>query len=83
MVNLTVNRFYIQTVQSGPSTKTAEEKSINGIVMNLKFLKLILIHIFHCNFNQLEKLEAAKAAGLVCLSLLSLTGSFLALLGLS
>ena len=33
--------------------------------------------------NQLEKLEAAKAAWLVCLSLLSLTGSFLVLLGLS
>ena len=33
--------------------------------------------------NQLEKLEAAKAAWLVCLSLLSLTGSFLALLGLT
>ena len=31
--------------------------------------------------NQLEKLEAAKAAWLVCLSLLSLTGSFLVLLG--
>ena len=55
MVNLTVNRFYIQTVQSGPSTKTEEEKSINGIVMNLKFFKLennILIHIFHCNFTK-------------------------------
>ena len=35
------------------------------------------------NQNQLEKLEAAKAAGLVYLSLLSLTGSFLALLGLT
>ena len=33
--------------------------------------------------NQLEKLEAAKAAWLVYLSLLSLTGSFLALLGLT
>ena len=31
--------------------------------------------------NQLENLEAAKAARLVCLSLLSLTGSFLVLLG--
>ena len=31
--------------------------------------------------NQLEKLEAAKAARLVCLSLQSLTGSFLVLLG--
>ena len=31
--------------------------------------------------NQLEKLEAALAAWLVCLSLLSLTGSFLVLLG--
>ena len=31
--------------------------------------------------NQLEKLEAAKAALLVCLSLLSLTVSFLVLLG--
>ena len=31
--------------------------------------------------NQLEKLEAAKAAWLVCHSLLSLTGSFLVLLG--
>ena len=31
--------------------------------------------------NQLEKLEAAKAAWLVCLSLLSLTESFLILLG--
>ena len=37
---------------------------------------------FH-SINQLEKLEAAKAACLVYLSLLSLTGSFLALLGLS
>ena len=34
-------------------------------------------------FNQLEKLEAAKAAWLVYLSLLSITGSFLALLGLT
>ena len=34
-------------------------------------------------YNQLEKLEAAKAAWLVYLSLLSLTGSFLALLGLT
>ena len=33
-----------------------------------------------CDLNQLEKLEAAKAAGLVYLSLLSLTGSYLALL---
>ena len=31
--------------------------------------------------NQLEKLESAKAALLVCLSSLSLTGSFLLLLG--
>ena len=31
--------------------------------------------------NQLEKLEAAKADSLVCLSLLSLSGSFLVLLG--
>ena len=31
--------------------------------------------------NQLEKLEAAKDARLVCLSLLSLTWSFLVLLG--
>ena len=31
--------------------------------------------------NQFKKLEAAKAACLVCLSLLSLTGSFLVLLG--
>ena len=34
-------------------------------------------------FNQLEKLEAAKAAWLVCLSLLSLTGSYSALLSLT
>ena len=33
------------------------------------------------NNNQLEKLEAAKAAWLVCLSLLSVTGSLLVLLG--
>ena len=33
--------------------------------------------------NQLEKLEAAKAARLVFLILLSLTGSFLALLSLN
>ena len=33
--------------------------------------------------NQLEKLEAAKAAGLVYLSLLKLTRSFLALLSLT
>ena len=39
--------------------------------------------INHPTFNQLEKLEAAKAAWLVSLSLLSLTGSFLALLGLT
>ena len=32
-------------------------------------------------YNQLEKLEAAKPAWQVCLSLLSLTGSFFALLG--
>ena len=36
---------------------------------------------YHSYINQLEKLEAAKAAWLVCLSLLSLTGSFLVLLG--
>ena len=35
----------------------------------------------HLSSNQLEKLEAAKAAWLVCLSLLSLPGSFLVLLG--
>ena len=35
------------------------------------------------NDNQLEKLEAAKAAWLVCLSLLTLTGSFWVLLGLT
>ena len=35
------------------------------------------------HFNQLEKLEAAKAAWLVCLSLLSLTGPYWALLGFS
>ena len=35
-----------------------------------------LFYISHIG-NQLEKLEAAKAAGLVCLSLLSLPGSFL------
>ena len=33
--------------------------------------------------NQLEKLEAAKAAGLVYLSLLSLTGPYWVLLGLT
>ena len=33
--------------------------------------------------NQLEKLEAAKAAGLVCLSLLSLTGPYWALVSLT
>ena len=39
--------------------------------------------IVDLSLNQLEKLEAAKAACLVYLSLLSLTGSFLALLGLT
>ena len=34
-----------------------------------------------CMNNQLEKLEAAKAALIVCLSLLSLTGFFLVLIG--
>ena len=38
-------------------------------------------HTIYIIMNQLEKLEAAKAARLVCLSLLSLTGSFLVLLG--
>ena len=33
--------------------------------------------------NQLEKLEAAKAALLVCLRLLGLTGPYWALLGLT
>ena len=33
--------------------------------------------------NQLEKLEAAKAARLVCLSLLSLTGPYWTVLGLT
>ena len=33
--------------------------------------------------NQLEKLEAAKAASLVCLSLLSPTGPYWALLSLT
>ena len=49
---------------------------------------LVHINLFLKNINvqlssniQLEKLEAAKAAWLVCLSLLSLTGSFLVLLG--
>ena len=35
----------------------------------------------HRNANQLEKLEAAKAALLVCLSSLRLSGSILLLLG--
>ena len=35
----------------------------------------------HTTHNQLEKLEAAKAAWLVCLSLLSLTGTVLGLTG--
>ena len=34
-----------------------------------------------CKYNQLEKLEAAKASLIVYLSLLSLTGSFMVLLG--
>ena len=38
---------------------------------------------FTFKLNQLEKLEAAKAAGLVCLSLLGLTGRHWALLGLT
>ena len=42
-----------------------------------------LLFMNHVNDNQLEKLEAAKAAWLVYLSLLSITGSFLALLGLT
>ena len=36
-----------------------------------------------CFKNQLEKLEAAKAARLVCLSLLSLTGPYWTVLGLT
>ena len=42
-------------------------------------------YIWKCSyrFNQLEKLEAAKAAWLVCLCLHSLTGSYWALLGLT
>ena len=39
-----------------------------------------MIVIYDNKLNQIEKLEAAKAAWLVCLSLLSLTRSFLALL---
>ena len=47
-----------------------------------------IFHIWHLKIvcldtNQLEKLEAAKAAWLVCLSLHSLTGRYWALLGLS
>ena len=55
---------------------------------------LVIFHFHECHvikwdtfiyliWYQLEKLEAAKAAWLVCLSLLSLTGPFLALLGLT
>ena len=50
------------------------------------YLKLVRIYTkpkVNSQLNQLEKLEAAKAAGLVCLSLLSLTGPFLALLCLN
>ena len=50
------------------------------------YLKLVRIYTkpkVNSQLNQLEKLEAAKAAGLVCLSLLSLTGPYLALLSLT
>ena len=42
---------------------------------------LFELHIYYYLCNQLEKLEAAKAAWLVWPSLLSITGSFLVLLG--
>ena len=54
---------------------------VNGHHFCLKrALSKLSSDIFICR-NQLEKLEAAKAAWLVCLSILSLTGSFLLLLG--
>ena len=43
----------------------------------LTLTSLKIGHQVHFAVNQLEKLEAAKAAWLVCLSLLSLIGSFL------
>ena len=52
----------------------------------MKYLHIIVSFTkiyFAWSKNQLEKLEAAKAAFLVCLSLLSLTGPFWALLGLT
>ena len=45
------------------------------------FLHCIIFYIINVIYNQLEKLEAAKAAWLVCLSSLSLTGPYWALLG--
>ena len=47
----------------------------------LLFLCWVIFSVLLFKLNQLEKLEAAKAARLVCLSFLSLTGSLLLLLG--
>ena len=68
------------------NTRQGEKWSEVNFVIDLIFL-VDLEHVLQSDIiqtereNQLEKLEAAKAAWLVCLSLLSLTGSFLVLLG--
>ena len=81
----------LELLNSPPSDKNdtkLEKSSVTGIVQAC-YSNAIMIHViitknavFIClYFNQLEKLEAAKAAWLVCLSLISLTGFFLVLLG--
>ena len=52
-----------------------------NLKISISLVAANLLHLLQIR-NQLEKLEAAKAAGLVYLSLLSLTGSSLALLSL-
>ena len=61
-------------------------KHITSIFWNTPLLSKYLCSwgkLWHFWQNQLEKLEAAKAAWLVFLSLLSLTGSYWVLLGLT
>ena len=60
-----IHIFTWQNASSGPNC-------ISYIVHLLYFYKTL----FYLNSNQLEKLEAAKDAWLVCLSFLTLTGSF-------
>ena len=65
------------------NTNTGWFKSVYWLFSEIKPKMCDLARFHSFSWNQLEKLEAAKAAWLVCLSLLSLTGPYLALLSLT